>query len=89
VIGPPLEGRADCHPYRKESTMSIATLSDVTDYELTSGDEVQVLRQQLDGRPAEVLVGVAHDGDGAMAALTLAEAAALSERLAELVQASA
>ncbi len=66
--------------------MTIATIDGVTDYELTSGDEVQALCQQLDGRPVEVLLGVAHDGYAAMAALTLAEAAALSERLAELVK---
>ncbi len=68
--------------------MAAAAIDDVTDYRLTSGDEVQVLSQQIDGRPAEILLGAVHDGDAAMAALSLAEAAALADQLAALVKAS-
>jgi len=67
--------------------MTTATISDVTDFQLAAGGEVEVLRQQLPGHPAEVLLGVTDDGDAVMVPLTLAEAAALSERLTKLVQA--
>jgi hypothetical protein len=69
--------------------MTTATLSDVTEYKLAAGGEVEALRQQYPGRPAGVLLGVAHDGDAVMVELTLAEAATLAERLAELVRAGA
>lgn len=62
--------------------MAVATIDGVTDYQLASGDEVQVLLHQ-----GQVLVGATHDDDAAMAALTLAEAATLASRLAELVKA--
>jgi hypothetical protein len=65
--------------------MTTATISDVTEYELTAGGKLEVLRQQLPDHPAEVLLGVADNGDAVMASLTLAEAATLSERLAKLV----
>ena len=64
--------------------MAAVTIDGVTNYELASGDEVQVLLHQ-----GQVLVGAAHDGDGAMAALSLDEAAALATRLAELVKTGA
>ena len=67
--------------------MAAATISDVTDLQLTAGGEVQVLRQQLPGHPGEVLLGVTEDGEAVMVSLSLAEAACLSERLAQLADA--
>lgn len=67
--------------------MSTAELSDVTDFELAAGGEIQVLRQQLPGHPAEVLLGVAEDGEALMISLTSAEAAILAEQLAKLADA--
>ena len=67
--------------------MATAALSDVTDFQLAAGGKVEVLRQQLTGHPTEVLFGAADNGDAVMLSLTLAEAATLSERLAELVKA--
>ena len=69
--------------------MAKATLSDVTDYQLAGGAEIQVLRQQHPGQPAEVLLGLADDGTGLMVTLTPAEAATLAGRLAELTPAGA
>ncbi len=66
--------------------MTTATISDVTEYELAAGGKVEVLRQQLPGHPAEVLLGVADD-DAVMVSLTTAEAAVLAERLAKLAAA--
>jgi hypothetical protein len=67
--------------------MAAATISDVTDLQLAAGGEAQVLRQQLPGHPAEVLLGLTEDGEGLMVSLTLAEAATLSEQLAKLADA--
>ena len=67
--------------------MTTATISDVTEYQLAAGGEVQVLRQQLPGHPAEVLLGLADNGDAVMVSLTPAEAATLAEQLAKLADA--
>jgi hypothetical protein len=71
----------------KEREMATAALSDVTDFQLAAGGEVQVLRQQLPGHPAEVLLGVAENGEAVMVTLTSAEAATLAGQLAKLADA--
>ena len=43
--------------------MTTATISDVTEYQLAAGGKAEVLRQQLPGHPAEVLFGLADNGD--------------------------
>jgi hypothetical protein len=67
--------------------MAAATISDVTDLKLAAGGEVQMLRQQLPGHPSEVLLGLTEDGEAVMVSFTPAEAATLSERLAQLADA--